>query len=84
MNSILTPILSQTRPASLTFTLQQSCGGDRRRRRLVHCLCAIKQLIGECKVPIFMSYHPLIVSKVLQMGLSVRLFIQTLVLQHPC
>ncbi len=45
---------------------------------------AIKQLIGECKVPIFMNYHPSIVSKVLQMGLSVRLFIQTHVLQYPC
>ncbi len=43
----------------------------------VHSLCAIKQVIGECKVPIFMNYHPSIVSKVLQMGLSVHLFIQT-------
>ena len=44
---------------------------------LVHCLCAINQMISECKVPIFMSYHPSIVSKILQMGLFVHLFIQT-------
>ncbi len=44
---------------------------SRLHQSFVHCLCAIKQLIGECKVPIFMSYHPSIDSKVLQMGLSV-------------
>ncbi len=49
-------------------------------RRIEKPICSTLLTIGWMVTPIFLSYRPPIVSKVLQMGLSVRLFIQTFVL----